>query len=126
MAGEAILVVDDNPVNVKLARAVLVRAGYDVHAAADAPGAFAILEECRPDLIITDLMLPEVSGFDLVAQLKADDRYAKIPIIAMTASGLPRDEERARAVGCDGFMTKPFEIETLLSLIRSSLSDLVE
>lgn len=124
MAAEPILVIDDNPVNIKLARAVLVRAGYVVHVAADAHAALASLEHLPPQLIITDLELPGVSGFELVARLKRDERYRRIPVIAMTASGLPDDEVRARGAGCDAYLTKPFEIDTLLALVAKLLTDL--
>jgi CheY-like chemotaxis protein len=113
----SILVVDDNPLNVKLARAVLVLAGYEVRSACDATTMFAQLEAALPHLIIMDLMLPDIDGFELARQLKRDPRFADIPIIAMTASGLLQDEERARLVGCDGFLEKPFENETLVSTV---------
>lgn len=93
--GKAILVVDDHPLNVKLARAVLVHAGYEVHTACDATTALAQLEIVRPRLIILDLMLPGIDGFELARRIKLDARFSAIPIIAMTASGLGRDEERA-------------------------------
>lgn len=124
MAAESILVIDDNPVNIKLARAVLARAGYTVHVAGDAHAALASLEQDRPALIITDLELPDVSGFELVTRLKQDERYRRLPVIAMTASSLTDDEVRARAAGCDGYLTKPFEIDALLALVTKLLTDL--
>lgn len=118
MTGEAILVVDDNALNVKLARAVLENAGYEVHTAGDATTAFAQLELLRPRLIIMDLKLPGMDGFELAHRIKHDARYSDIPIIAMTASGLARDEERARLAGCDDFIAKPFDIDTLIATIE--------
>jgi two-component system cell cycle response regulator DivK len=117
MAGEAILVVDDNLLNIKLARAVLAHAGYEVHSAADAATAFAQLEVARPQLIIMDLMLPDMDGCELARKIKHDARYSDIPIIAMTASDLADDEERARLAGCDDYIAKPFEIGKLISTI---------
>ena len=114
--GNRILVVDDNPLNVKLARSILANAGYEVDAAADAAAAIRQLELALPQLIIMDLMLPEIDGFELARMLKHDVRYRDIPILAMTASGLARDEERARLVGCD-YMAKPFEIDALLTSV---------
>jgi two-component system cell cycle response regulator DivK len=121
MAGETILVVDDNLLNVKLARTVLVKAGYAVHTANDAAGALAQLELVVPQLIILDLLLPDIDGFELARQLKDDVRYRDIPIIAMTASGFVRDEERARLAGCDAFLPKPFEIDELLRTVECHL-----
>jgi len=117
MAGDAILVVDDNLLNVKLARAVLENAGYEVHSAGDATTAFAQLELVRPRLIIMDLNLPGMDGFELARKIKHDARYSDIPIIAMTASDLARDEEEARLAGCDDYIAKPFEIGKLISAI---------
>jgi len=117
MAGERILVVDDNLMNVRLARAVLETAGYEVQSAGDSTSAFAQLERLRPRLIILDLKLPGMDGFELAHKIKHDARYSDIPIIAMTASGLVRDEERARLAGCDDFIAKPFDIDTLIATI---------
>ena len=121
MAGETILVVDDNPLNIKLARTVLVKAGYVVHIASDAPTTLAQLELVVPQLIILDLLLPDIDGFELARQLKDDVRYRDIPIIAMTASGLVRDEERARLAGCEAYLSKPFEIDVLLRTVEHHL-----
>ena len=122
MPGETILVVDDNPLNVKLARTVLVHAGYVVFDAYDALSALKQLEEVHPRIIIMDLLLPGMDGFELARLLKHDARYRDIPIIAMTASGLARDEERARLVGCESYMAKPFEIDALLRQIDHFLN----
>ncbi|MFT3698071.1 MAG: response regulator [Kofleriaceae bacterium] len=121
-----ILVIDDNPVNVKLARAVLARAGYEVTTAGDGQTALASIAHRMPALIITDLMLPDLTGFDLAVRLKQDDRYCRIPIIAMTASGIANDAERAKAAGCDAFMLKPFEMDALLTLVAKLLNELPE
>jgi CheY-like chemotaxis protein len=122
LSGEPILVVDDNLLNVKLARSVLVHAGYTVYDAYDALSALKQLEVVLPRLIIMDLLLPGMDGFELARLLKHDERYRTIPIIAMTASGLARDEERARLVGCESYLAKPFEIEALLRTIDRFLS----
>jgi CheY-like chemotaxis protein len=123
VAGETILVVDDNLLNVKLARTVLVKAGYAVHTANDGAAALSQLERAIPKLILLDLLLPDIDGFELARQLKDDVRYRDIPIIAMTASGLLRDEERARLAGCVGYIGKPFEIDVLLRTIEHHLHE---
>ncbi len=117
MSGELILVVDDNPINLKLARAVLRNAGYAVETALDAEAAFEAVARSLPALVLTDLMLPGIDGFQLTAQLKHDPRYRAIPVIACTASALYRDEERARAAGCDAYLTKPFDLDKLVKVI---------
>jgi len=123
MAGETILVIDDNLLNVKLVRTVLVNAGYVVHSANDGAGALIQLELAVPKLILMDLLLPDVDGFDLARQLKDDVRYRDIPIIAMTASDLVRDQERARAAGCEAYVSKPFEIDVLLRTVEQHLHE---
>ncbi|CAN5261737.1 N/A [soil metagenome] len=121
MAGELILVVDDDPLNLRLARAVLVNAGYTVDTAADGESMFARLEAARPRLVLTDLMLPGIDGFQLAAMLKHDPRYSDIPVIACTASGILNDEARARAAGCDDYLQKPFELDQLIATVARLL-----
>ncbi len=117
MAGERILVVDDNLLNLKLATVVLVRAGYRVDGAASAKEAVARLEREPPQLIILDLRLPEVDGLELARTWKRDARFCNIPIIAMTASGLRSDEDDARLAGCEHYMAKPFVLDELLAWV---------
>jgi two-component system cell cycle response regulator DivK len=122
VAGETILVVDDHALNVKLARKVLENAGYEVHSAGDAMTTFAQLELVRPRLIIMDLRLPGMDGFELAQKIKQDPRYGDIPIVAMTASDFADDERRARLAGCDDYISKPFEIGHLISTIARFVS----
>jgi two-component system cell cycle response regulator DivK len=122
VAGERILVVDDEPLNLKLARAVLVSAGYEVETAIDAASALERLAAARPSLVLTDLMLPVTDGFQLTAMIKHDPRFRDIPVIAYTASGLSRDEARARAAGCDAYLQKPLDNEQLLATIGRFLT----
>lgn len=117
MLGERILVVDDEVLNLKLARVVLTKAGYVVETAIDAESAFERMAAARPRLVLTDLMLPVTDGFQLTAMIKHDPRYRDIPVIACTASGLTRDQDRARAAGCDAYLQKPLELELLLATI---------
>ena len=119
--GELILVVDDNLLNLKLASAVLARSGYRVVDAIDASTMFMQLELELPDLIILDLRMPGIDGFDITRLLKHDPRYLDIPIIAMTASGLRQDEASARLAGCEYYVTKPFVFEHLLATIEEGL-----
>lgn len=123
MAGEPILVVDDNPTNLKLVRVVLAGDGFEVHTAGEAGGAFAALAARRPRLILMDLQLPGIDGLELTRRLKADSRYRGIPIIALTAYAMKGDEEKARAAGCDGYVAKPIDVKTLSAIVRRHLGD---
>jgi len=118
---DPVLVVDDNPTNVKLLQLVLRNEGYDMHVAHDADEAWAALSVCVPRIILMDLQLPGVDGLTLTSLLKADPRYRHVPIVAVTSYAMKGDEERARAAGCDGYVTKPIDTRTLPGVIRSHL-----
>ena len=117
MAGERILVVDDNPTNSKLICYLLRRHGYDVRAAADATGAMAALAEARPKVILMDLQLPGIDGLELTRRLKADPATRDIVIVAVTAYAMKGDEEKARAAGCDDYVSKPIDTRALPDLV---------
>jgi len=109
MAGEAILIVDDNPANLKLARVVLTSAGYDVRTAADAEEALSVLQELKPLLILMDIQLPGMDGLELTRRLKADPAMRGVVIVGLTAYAMKGDEEKARAAGCDSYIAKPID-----------------
>ena len=117
MANEPILVVDDNPANLKLVRILLSGEGYDVRVAADAEEALSVLRGFRPRLILMDLQLPGMDGLALTARLKAEPATRDIEIIALTAYAMKGDEERARAAGCDGYITKPIDTRVLPEIV---------
>jgi len=122
MAGETILIVDDNATNLKLARVLLTALGYSTLTAVDANEALARLREYRPELILMDLQLPGMDGFALTRVLKeAPDTHA-IPIVALTAYAMKGDDERARAAGCDGYVTKPIDAQALTLTIERLLT----
>jgi CheY-like chemotaxis protein len=115
--GEVVLIVDDNPTNLKLV-AYLVRAnGYDVDTAGDASGALAAVTHRKPRVILMDLQLPGIDGLELTRRLKADPGTADIAIIAVTAYAMKGDLERALAAGCDDYVTKPIDTRALPALI---------
>src|SRR6185503_9118831 len=105
MAGEPILIVDDNLVNLKLARVLLAGEGYTVRTAVNAEQALAALQGFLPRLILMDLQLPGMDGLELTRRLKADPAMSGIVIIAMTAYAMKGDDEKARLAGCDGYIT---------------------
>lgn len=117
MIDGGILIVDDNPQNLKLVRALLASEGYEVHTAVDAEAALELLDDLSPALILMDLQLPGMDGLELTRRLKADPVRSAIPVIALTAYAMKGDEEKARAAGCDGYVTKPIDIDALSRLV---------
>jgi CheY-like chemotaxis protein len=122
MAGEGILVVDDNPANGKLVRFLLTKRGYDVRVAMDAVEALSLLETFEPQLILMDLQLPGMDGLELTRRLKTQDRTRDIPIIAVTAYAMKGDEQKARAAGCDGYVTKPIDTHALPVVVNEHIA----
>lgn len=122
MAGEPILIVDDHPINLKLARVTLAAAGFDVRTAAGAEEAMRALESFTPRLILMDLQLPGIDGFELTRRLKADPARRGVVIVAFTAYAMKGDEERARAAGCDGYITKPVDTARLPEQVAAHLA----
>jgi CheY-like chemotaxis protein len=113
MPSEPLLIVDDNPQNLKLARLLLVAEGYDARTAVDAEHALAVLAEFTPRLILMDIQLPGMDGLELTRRLKARPETQSIVIVALTAYAMKGDEEKARAAGCDGYIAKPIDVRTL-------------
>lgn len=116
-----ILIVDDNPVNLKLTSDVLEIEGYAVVMAVDAELAQEILEHTQPDLILMDIALPGMDGLTLTRKLKADKRLKHIPVIALTAFAMKGDEQKASEAGCDGYITKPIDTRKLPQLVAELL-----
>jgi CheY-like chemotaxis protein len=117
-----ILVVDENPTNIKLASYVLEFEGYHVITAADSDQAEEVIKSSLPDLILMDIALPGVDGLTLTRQLKADAKTQHIVIVAMTAFAMKGDEQKARDAGCDGYITKPINTRTLGRIIAEFLA----
>lgn len=122
MAGEPILIVDDNPTNLKLARVVLAAEGYEVRVAVDAEEALAMLDGFHPRLILMDLQLPGMDGLTLTRLLKGDPATSDVAILALTAYAMKGDEEKARQAGCDGYITKPIDTRGLPAVIAGVLA----
>jgi CheY-like chemotaxis protein len=121
MAGEEILVVDDNPTNLKLLSYLLAAAGYRVRTVADAEQALALLAGWRPRLLLVDLQLPGMDGLALTRRLRGDPATADLVIVAVTAYAMRGDEQSARAAGCDGYITKPIDTRALPAAIAGYL-----
>jgi CheY-like chemotaxis protein len=121
MAEKTILIVDDNPANMKLVRVLLSGEGYDVHTAVDAQEALAELRSSRPDLILMDIQLPGMDGLELTRKLKNDPTTRDIKIVGLTAYAMRGDQERILAAGCDGYIPKPIDTRTLPNSIKGYL-----
>ncbi|TMC17275.1 MAG: response regulator [Chloroflexi bacterium] len=122
MGGELIMVVDDNPVNLKLVRVLLMKKGYEVYTATDADEALALLERVHPHLILMDIQLPGIDGLTLTRRLKADPATCDIIIVALTAYAMKVDEQKAREAGCAGYIPKPIETRTFIDTLTRLLA----
>lgn len=121
MAGETILIVEDSALNRKLVETVLRPYGYRLLIAVDGEEAIEIATVEQPDLILMDIQLPKVSGYEATQALKAQSETAHIPIVALTAHAMDGERERAEAAGCDGFITKPINTRVFPGQIRQYL-----
>lgn len=114
-----VLLVDDNPLNAKLTGLVLRQAGYTVEAAGDANEALSALERTVPDVILMDLQLPGMSGFELTRHIRTMPALRDVVVVALTAYAMKGDEERALAAGCDGYIAKPIDTRALPDQIEA-------
>jgi CheY-like chemotaxis protein len=118
----AILVVDDEPENVELMARRLARRGFTIRGAASAAEGIVSAKTDPPDLILMDVKMPGMDGYEATAVLKADPQTATIPIIALTAHAMQQDRDRAVAAGVNGYETKPVDFAKLLEKIQSLLA----
>ncbi len=117
-----ILYVEDNSDNRKLVRRVLEVEGYAVVEAKDGMEAMSCLENRPIDLALMDINMPDVDGYTLTAQIRAMPKYAKLPIVAVTANVMRGDRERSLQAGCDGYIQKPIDIDTLAQQVERFLT----
>jgi CheY-like chemotaxis protein len=116
-----ILLVEDNELNRDMLSRRLVRKGYEVLIADDGAKGLSAATDGKPDLILMDMSLPVVDGWEATRRLKADPQTRAIPVIALTAHAMSSDREKAVAAGCDDYDTKPVELERLLAKIERLL-----
>jgi two-component system cell cycle response regulator DivK len=114
-----ILYVEDNDDNIYMLRNRLTRAGFSVAVATDGAQGVAMAASEQPDLILMDLSLPVLDGWEATRRIKAAPETSRIPIIALSAHAMAGDAEKALAAGCDDFDTKPVELQRLLGKIRA-------
>lgn len=120
---QRILVIEDQEDNRAILRDLLSAAGYTYLEAVDGTAGVAAAEVERPDLILMDIQLPELDGYDATRRIKANPALADIPIIAVTSYALSGDEAKARSAGCDDYVTKPYSPRALLAKVREHLTD---
>lgn len=116
-----ILLVEDNEMNRDMLSRRLIRQGYEVLLAYDGVRGIQMAESERPDLVLMDMSLPELDGWEATQRLKADPATCAIPIIALTAHAMAADKEKALAAGCDDYDTKPIELSRLLEKMQRLL-----
>jgi two-component system, cell cycle response regulator DivK len=124
MAAETILIVEDNLVNRKLLLTVLRPHGYRLLTALDGEEAVRIAGQEVPDLILMDLQLPKINGYEATQQLKKHQSTAHIPIIALTAHAMAKEQEQALQIGFNGYVTKPIDTRAFPAYIRSFLDQI--
>lgn len=121
-----ILIVDDNPMNLKLARLLVVAEGHEADVADGADQALDVLADRRPDLILMDLQMPGVDGLELTRRLKAQATTRDIPVLALTAAAMQHDRDAAVAAGCEGFIAKPLDTRAFAREIAPFLTPRAE
>lgn len=118
---QTILIVEDNELNMKLFRDLLEAQGYGVIQTRDGMQALDLARSERPDLIVMDIQLPQVSGLEVTKWIKADDDLKHIPVVAVTAFAMKGDEEKIREGGCEAYVAKPISVNDFLSTVRKFL-----
>ncbi|MEE2690007.1 MAG: response regulator [Pseudomonadota bacterium] len=118
---KTVLIVEDNELNMKLFHDLLEAHGYRTLQARTGPEALALAAQHKPDLILMDIQLPEISGLQVTQQLKNNDRLSSIPVIAVTAFAMKGDEERIRAGGCEDYIAKPISVAGFLEKVKRYL-----
>jgi two-component system cell cycle response regulator DivK len=116
-----ILMVEDTEDNRQIVRDLMDSVGYDLIEAADGAAGVAMAAEHKPDLILMDIQLPVMDGYEAARRIKAKPELSHIPIIAVTSYALSGDEDKTRAAGCDGYVAKPFSPRQLLAMINEFL-----
>src|SRR5918994_411447 len=119
MAGEEILVVEDNEKSMKLFRDILQATGYRTLEATTGGQAVELAAEHEPDLVLMDIRLPDLDGVQALRRMRADERTAGIPVLALTAQAMQGDRERFLAAGFDGYLSKPVDVRELIAIVRA-------
>lgn len=122
MIDARILLIEDNADNLELVRFLLEQGGCQVLTAMDGENGLKLAEENRPDLVLLDLTLPEMDGWEVVRRLKENPETSTIRVVALTAHTLPGDRKRALEAGCDGYLSKPLDVPNFLTQVQGFLT----
>jgi two-component system cell cycle response regulator DivK len=123
MMAKTVLIVEDNELNMKLFHDLLEAHGYSTVQTRNGVDVMSLAREHRPDLILMDIQLPEVSGLEVTRWLKDDEELRSIPVVAITAFAMKGDEERIREGGCEAYLSKPISVAKFLETVRTYLGD---
>ena len=123
MTGAQILVVEDNDRNMRLFCDVLQASGYSTLEATTGESAVALAIDRGPDLVLMDIQLPDIDGIEALSRLRADDRTASVPVLALTAQAMEGDRERFLAAGFDGYLSKPVDIAEFVATVKRYCED---
>ena len=118
-----ILIVEDNPVNQKLIAFLLARANYTFEVAENGLEALELLRKSSFRLVLMDMMMPVMNGFDATRAMRIDPKLAKLPVIALTANALKGEDDKCRAAGCNDYIAKPYSKEQVLNAITRLLGE---
>src|SRR6201992_2282256 len=121
MMAKKVLIVEDNELNMKLFHDLLEAQGYETLQTREGLSALTLARQHRPDLILMDIQLPEISGLEVTKWLKEDDELSHIPVVAVTAFARRGDEERIRDGGCEAYISKPISVTHFLETVRRYL-----
>ena len=119
----SVLIIDDDPKNIFALKATLVARGYEIYSAQSAGEGFNLLEEQTGiGIVLLDMMMPEVDGYEFLHQLRRSDRFGKLPVIALTAQAMTGDREKCLAAGADDYISKPVNVDRLLQILKTTLT----
>ena len=118
-----VMIVEDNELNMKLFRDLIEANGYETVRTRSGLEALALARAHRPDLILMDIQLPEVSGLEVTKWIKEDDELRSIPVIAVTAFAMKGDEERIRQGGCEAYLSKPISVGKFIETVKRHIGD---
>ncbi|GGA30867.1 DNA-binding response regulator [Okeania sp. KiyG1] len=116
-----ILLVDDEPGLREAVQAYLEDSGFDVNVASNANQGWDILQSYLPDLVITDIMMPQIDGYQFLQKLREDPRFKALPVVFLTAKGMTTDRIQGYQAGCDAYLSKPFDPEELVAIVENLL-----
>ncbi len=120
---KVVLIVEDNALNMKLFNDLLEAHGYETLQTGDGLEALSMARRHRPDLILMDIQLPQISGLEVTKWLKEDDELKSTPVVAVTAFAMKGDEEQIREGGCEAYLAKPISVKTFLETVRRFIGE---